>query len=808
MNKNELNRMISLADEKYVDEIFEDRIYGKRKNIFVTFTAAAAALAVILGAGFIAANTVRAPNISETMPSGFTAAMPDDLLIDEAFDYSRFFENKITEQEIESLYKEEIIVGGNSDKKTDFGNDATRRAMPFDTSIFNSTSSTFFYDLEDNVEFISIHLGKNMSVTDDIEQLKMCDIVVFKESELLSKLNLENYFPVQRFGVGVYGFETNTSKGDNKAAIFCANGSEYMISGGQSMTYDEMGTIIDAVISNGISANSFDLSAGYGYDIVTENISLAEANTVEPFEGYIPQSEIFSLERSVSYLTFRENDEIVSQLMIFTFTHPSGGYIDLNYYTNNEMNPYSYDRIISIWNITPEAISVFYDNEEYNFTVDCGEFMINVTAKCTADELWAYIENIRDDTYSTENNTITLAEAANTPFAEFVPKTEKIGDLTVGNIYLEKGGENTTLTMDYSSQGRVGTFSYYGLVYHMDQQQVLENVVPIEIITKEYIEQLSAEPSGVGNNRRFEFSIDCGGIWINIYGDCTSEELWEYVRAIKDNAPYNTVTLAEANKTTPFAEYVPQIESIGNMKLYGGGARLLDNGELGKALAVDYREETEGGAYGENDLKSISVNYSQVTECQINSMAIVPFEELLFEDPANLKLKINDYIYNVRDNERSYYRFIVDCGGFFITVSADCTPDEMQTYIMSLVSSHEFGNLTKAEQEESERKIAEEKEQKLRREEAAKADSDNNILTVEKLKELAQKGGDLMWDDFDGYSFTDVGSGLCIRVYSVKGGYTLSVGGGSLNEKPMYVYLDANGKQADIRYESIDDIIG
>lgn len=676
MNKNEFNRMISLADEKYVDEIFEDRLSGKRKNIFVTFTAAAAALAVILGAGFIAANTVRSPDISETMPSGFTAATPDDILIDEAFDYSRFFENKITEQEVERLYKEEIIVGGSSDKKTDFGNDATRRAMPFDTSIFNSTSSTFFYDLEDNVEFISIHLGKNMSVSDDIEQLKMCDIVVFRESELFSKLNLENYFPVQRYGVGVYGFETNTSKGDNKAAIFCANGSEYMISGGQSMTYDEMGTIIDAVISNGISANSFDLSAGYGYDIVTENISLAEANTVEPFEGHIPQSEIFSLERSVSYLTFRENDEIVSQLMILTFTNPSGGYIDLNYYTNNEMNPYSYDRIISIWDITPEAISAFYDNEEYNFTLICDGFMINVTAKCTADELW------------------------------------------------------------------------------------------------------------------------------------------EYVSAIRGNAPYNTVTLAEANKTTPFAEYVPQIESIGNMKLYGGGARLLDNGELGKALAVDYREEAAAAAAP----AEISVYYSQGTEIKVNSMTVVPFEELLYKSLEDLSVPAG-----TRNMDRSIdgctvYSFTVDCGNFLITVLAECAPDDMQTYIMSLVSNNEFGNLIKAEME---RKHAEEEERKRRQEEEAeeerkrteeearKAESSVNakLISLEKLKELAEKGDGLMWDDFDGYDFEDVGSGLCIRVYGVEGGYTVMVGGGSLKEKPMYVYLDGNGKRIDMRYESIDGIL-
>ncbi len=60
MNISEFERMISLADEKYVDEMFEDRIYGKRKNIFISFAAAAAALTV----------TIRLPGIRiSTNPS-------------------------------------------------------------------------------------------------------------------------------------------------------------------------------------------------------------------------------------------------------------------------------------------------------------------------------------------------------------------------------------------------------------------------------------------------------------------------------------------------------------------------------------------------------------------------------------------------------------------------------------------------------------------------------------------------------------------------------------------------------------------
>ncbi len=79
---------------------------------------------------------------------------------------------------------------------------------------------------------------------------------------------------------------------------------------------------------------------------------------------------------------------------------------------------------------------------------------------------------------------------------------------------------------------------------------------------------------------------------------------------------------------------------------------------------------------------------------------------------------------------------------------------------------------------------------------------------MSKVKELAKKGDDLMWSDFDGYAFTEGGSGIYIKLYEIEGtDYTVAVGGVP-DKKPMYINLgDENGNYIDIRYDSVDDFL-
>ena len=84
-------------------------------------------------------------------------------------------------------------------------------------------------------------------------------------------------------------------------------------------------------------------------------------------------------------------------------------------------------------------------------------------------------------------------------------------------------------------------------------------------------------------------------------------------------------------------------------------------------------------------------------------------------------------------------------------------------------------------------------------------------LTMQKLRELADKGEELTWGDFERYNGKDVGSGLYILHFELDEVFDLFVGGVPLpNEKPMYVKLALDldpDKYIDIRTEDIEAFI-
>lgn len=69
------------------------------------------------------------------------------------------------------------------------------------------------------------------------------------------------------------------------------------------------------------------------------------------------------------------------------------------------------------------------------------------------------------------------------------------------------------------------------------------------------------------------------------------------------------------------------------------------------------------------------------------------------------------------------------------------------------------------------------------------SDSINSSLTLDDVIELSKKGDELSWNDFEGFPYRDIGSGLFIRVYEINPWFSLWIGGGNLNTKPMYIQL-------------------
>jgi hypothetical protein len=87
---------------------------------------------------------------------------------------------------------------------------------------------------------------------------------------------------------------------------------------------------------------------------------------------------------------------------------------------------------------------------------------------------------------------------------------------------------------------------------------------------------------------------------------------------------------------------------------------------------------------------------------------------------------------------------------------------------------------------------------------------ETNKLSLEKVIELSKKGKELSWKDFEKYDSIDIGSGLYIRRYDVDENYYLLIGGGSIDEKPMYIYLiktNNSDNYIDIRIDNISNFI-
>ena len=68
-------------------------------------------------------------------------------------------------------------------------------------------------------------------------------------------------------------------------------------------------------------------------------------------------------------------------------------------------------------------------------------------------------------------------------------------------------------------------------------------------------------------------------------------------------------------------------------------------------------------------------------------------------------------------------------------------------------------------------------------------------LTLDDVVRLSEKGWELDWADFDGYSFLPTGSGLYINTYPIDQNFSLIVGGIGEDYYPMYIYLHSKAAE-------------
>ena len=677
MRKDDIERMISLADDRYVEEMFAEKFRGGRKNIFLTFAAVAAGLALFAGGiGYFVSNAGNSDKITA-----------DETLVYEqgTVDYSLYFQN--TYQETTEVIDDDWAIESAGIFCYVSDGEYVKQAVPFDISELENANCTFCYNYKDEVKTILIHASDR---TDDMqENVKSVSVAAFKSGEFFPHLSLGKCKSMKRFDVDVYGF--NFRETDNFiGVIFAMDDKEYYV-GGENISYDEIGILMDSIIENGLWSDSFDLSrAEMEYYDISADITLEEANTVLPFAGHVPQTEEFGdmkLNGKVAYNAGRdEANAIVPKWLYFTYFNGSDKDICLQYFTYAaDISPLENE--VKLEDIEINRLSEFRTDGNHAFTIDCGGFKINVWANgCTDEEILNFTATIRTgadgmDGYVLSN--ITL-EQANTiePYAGYIPQSGNIGEMTLNGVSCDDSssdGENNIL-VSYSQD----VPDKYILLYYETFRKGVDPIPFSEVYSR--LDSL-AEPStandGGADCKHYGFAIDCGEFIIKVSADCTPEEIETCISEITGRGEQdftvlsNGVTLKDSslekvNEIQPFAGRVPKLESFGNLKLSNASEGFLPNEVSPSLLHMVYVDELGDPrkmmtAHFYTDYKAVFLDEPAVSA--------IPLAEIDLEMIKNCAV----------DGEIS---FIADCGEFNVLIgaSAGCTAEEILTYVSEIKS--------------------------------------------------------------------------------------------------------------------------
>lgn len=551
--------MVSLADERYVDEMLEERIvlHGRKKSTFPVFAASAAATVLVLGGIWHFANTAGLspeddiPVTHSAADTVFTAAEETE----QDFDYEKLFKNKYSGDF--PLYFQ--VYNAKTDNKgaLAFDMEYALSVLPFKAEGFTGKRSQFYLYPDENGESISgtIYLESNFdeNASPKFRNIRIC---MGRDGTLSHSFPIEDTVPANRFGTELFCYEDTAAYlsdvySSNLKAYFVIGDMEYAVET-CNISAAETGEIIDSIIESGLSPDSFDISRAYGFEHNTSDISFDRANATEPFTGYVPVVDgiLYLYSDSVIYDVQIVNGKVTGQYMVVVYTDNTadGERIRFDYYTNGYFGKEPFENTVDLYDIATEGLDAFITDGEYKFTADCGKFMINVTAKCPADMLMTYIDAIRGGTSSEQDgvrmsNGINLVDTTLSaadkikPFAGYVPQSESFGSLKLSAVsegYFDGDALPSLLHLVYADDlenpRKMMTAHFYSDYKAVFLDEPKYSAVPLAELSLEKIESLEKS-----------FVADCGDfeILIGASRECSAEDIWGFINEVKGLVTYD-----------------------------------------------------------------------------------------------------------------------------------------------------------------------------------------------------------------------------------------------------------------------------
>ncbi len=274
MTENELERMISLADEKYIDEAIEQPVALKKSSFYSVIVRVAAALTLIIGtASMLKLTAIGTEVYTADDESGIELHQEESQTQaeNEKYTYASSYLDKINGENSSEEYfninapyakyfssqKEEAFpIHPETESLIYMPNDYTCKIFDLGYGAEASGLKVYCDKAQQPVyaEVLFI-LGKSNSGFPGFTQSAAITITCDGSSQL--EYSLENIEPQDFCGTKLYGFEN-----DNELhAFFVKNGQGYSIVLG-NLGYKEAAVFLELLINADISIDNFDLSLG------------------------------------------------------------------------------------------------------------------------------------------------------------------------------------------------------------------------------------------------------------------------------------------------------------------------------------------------------------------------------------------------------------------------------------------------------------------------------------------------------------------------------------------------------------------
>lgn len=586
MNRKEIEKMVSLADDGYIEEMFTARLY-ERKRHGTAWIAAAAAIAVAVGAAAVAVNTSDSNKITADLHDLITETETDTSAIESTaasqetlfswgvlINKKGYFKNK-PDDEAEYYYD---LLERNLDFTTDgpvyrftpeYLEEITRFTPEYLETPFRFERRNFL-NIEGGLQCaennVPLYAGIRL-YNSDTDNLPMVHMVFYSDGSPFAGFDKSRYTSEIYGDTALYGFDLSEEKDGSKLLACWRSGDTNYMFASRDLGVDNFLEVISMYtnyfrqgdnnlmyVEDDFTLDSFDLNSG-AVRTVSSYKGASEMNRDSVFAGYVPDGSpfaglsLYGTPQDQNYEEANIGGETIykryRQLLVDPESYEIGNgsekiYISLIYEwdaQNTMTDSRSNYPVVPLEEITPEKLDEIRTDEDnrekYYFVIPVNDFTITVLASCEREQLLEAMDAIRSQGGSVTR--LSLAEAnSETPFAGYIPLSDSIEGLDLAGV-IKDTSKREELRVMYRGENKLRETEYVHCYYINGLRRLTDSSgqpLPVvespEELSVQKLEEVKKLGSGDLTKHSFYLNINEAGFCIRVEALCSSEKLMKF----------------------------------------------------------------------------------------------------------------------------------------------------------------------------------------------------------------------------------------------------------------------------------------